>query len=147
MALKCIPLNPAWTGDTKLDLRAIYRRPNGDITTALPLRRHHSWEAKGLTYVTLADYESFAIAVPFLRASGYNPQEFVAGMDGDGRATPWNADTYSADTKATLASAEADLKALIAEFGVEQVEKIKGITVPAHLRPEPETVKVGAAKR
>ena len=42
MGLKCIPLNPEWCGQTKLDLRAVYRRPNGDLTSDLPLRRHQN---------------------------------------------------------------------------------------------------------
>jgi hypothetical protein len=136
MALKCIPLNPAWTGDTKLDLRAIYKRPNGDLTGSLPMRRHHSWEAKGLAYVTLADAESFVLAIPFLRSLGLNPNDFVAGIDGDGRPTPWMAEAYLADEKANQVTADAKLAAMVAEFGVEAVEKITGKPVPDALRAE-----------
>jgi hypothetical protein len=135
MPLKCVPLNPAWTGDTKLDMRAIYARPNGDLSGSLPLRRHHSWEAKGLRYVTLADSESLALAVPFLRANGLNPQDFVVGTDGDGRPTPWNPEVYQSDNAATRAAEEVKLKSMIDEFGVETVEKITGAKVPEHLKP------------
>jgi hypothetical protein len=135
MPLKCVPLNPAWTGDTKLDMRAIYRRPNGDTTSALPLRRHHSWEAKGLTYVTLADAESLSVASNSLRASGLNPQDYVVGIDLSGKPTPWDEKVYMADTAANEAAAEADLKAMVEQFGVETVEKIKGVKVPEHLKP------------
>jgi len=144
MPLKTIPLNPAWTGDTKLDLRAIYRKPSGDLTGGLPLRRHHAWEAKGLTYVTLADAESLSMAVPFLRANGLNPQDYVVGIDGDGRPTPWSTDLYLADTAATQVSADAALQALVAQFGVDVVEQIKGIKVPAHLRGDAKPAKAKA---
>ncbi len=135
MALKCVPLNHQWCGSTKLDLRAIYRRTNGDLTTSLPLRGHEKWLAKGLEYVTLADAESFSIAAPYLRAEGKNPQDYVAGIDGDGRPTPWNVALYLADTKATRDSADAKLAEMVAEFGVEAVEKITGKSVPDALRP------------
>lgn len=137
MALKCVPLNPAWTGDTKLDLRGVYKRPNGDLATSLPMRKHHAWEAKGLEYVTLADAESLAVAAPFLRAQGLNPQEFVAGVDGDGRLTPWVYSVYAADAEVQQKTADAELQALIEQFGVETVEKIKGRKVPEHLKPVP----------
>jgi hypothetical protein len=144
MAFQCVPLNPAWTVDTKLDMHAIYARPNGDLAT-LPLRRHHQWTAKGFSYVTLADAESFKIAVPFLSAHGYDPQAFVCGIDGDGRPTCWNVQAYLANQKVHQADAEAELKALIDKFGVEQVEQIKGIKVPDHLRPAPKRTKAETA--
>lgn len=145
MPLKCVPLNPAWTGDTKLDLRAVYARANGDLLTSLPMRRHHSWEAKGLRYITLADSESLAIAAPFLRAQGLNPQDFVCGVDGDGRPTPWSNELYQAGTAANMAAADAELVALIEQFGVETVEKIKGAKVPDRLKPQPVEVKAKRA--
>jgi hypothetical protein len=134
MAFKCVPLNPAWAADSKLDMHAIYKRPNGDLMT-LPLRRHHQWEAKGFAYVTLADAESFKIAVPFVRSMGMDPQSFICGIDGDGRQTCWNAAAYTADQKAHQAVADAELQALVAEHGVEAVERIRGVKVPEHLKP------------
>lgn len=144
MAFQCVPLNGDWATNTKLDMHAIYARPNGDLAT-LPMRRHHQWEAKGFRYVTLADAESLAIAVPFIRAQGLNPQDFVAGIDGDGRPTPWNVQAYLANQKAHQADADAELKALVEKYGVEQVEQIKGIKVPDHLRPAPKRGKGEAA--
>jgi hypothetical protein len=148
MSFKRVPLNHLWTGDTKLDLHAIYRRANGDTAT-LPLRRHHQWESKGLTYVTLADAESLSKAVPYLRAQGLNPQDFVCGIDGDGRPTCWNADLYLSEQQANRADADAELRAQIEKFGVEAVEAIRGSKIPAHLLPEPKpaakAVKAGTA--
>ena len=143
--LKCVPFLPQLSGDTKLDVRAIYRRPSGDLTCGLPMRRHHQWQAKGFEYVTLADAESLGIAAPFLRANGWNPQDYVAGIDGDGRPTPWKVDLYLADVKEKQADLDAELRALIAEHGLETVEKIRG-RLPEHLRtsdvstPEPVAV-------
>lgn len=136
MAFKCIPLNPAWTGTTKLDLRAVYKRKNGDLCSNLPLRGHHAWEAKGLEYVTLADAESFERAVPFIRSSGLNPADYICGIDGDGRQTCWNAQMYLADQKVAAGEAEKELAALVEEHGVDAVEAITGKPVPAHLRPK-----------
>lgn len=138
MAVKCVPLNPDWTGSTKMDMRAIYARPNGDLTTALPLRRHTSWEAKGFKYLTLADAESLNLAVPFLRSQGLNPQDFVAGIDGDGRPTPWNPAAYIADVKSKQVDADAELLERVRKYGVETVEQITGQTVPAHIKAQVE---------
>lgn len=136
MAVKCVPLNPDWTGSTKFDMRAIYARPNGDLTTALPLRRHASWEAKGFRYLTLADAESLTLAVPFLRSQGLNPQDFVAGVDGDGRPTPWNSAAYMADVKIKQVDADAELLERVRKYGVETVEQITGQIVPAHIKAQ-----------
>lgn len=141
---KCVPLNAAWTGDTKLDMHAIYARPNGDLAT-LPMRRHNQWMAKGLTYVTLADAESFRLAAPWLQSQGLNPGEFIAGIDGDGRQTPWIPAKYLAEQQAGRADADAELKALIALHGVETVEAIRGIKVPDHLKPDTKKTKAGVA--
>ena len=130
---KCVPLNPAWTSETKLDLHGIYDRGNGDLCT-LPLRRHHQWAAKGFTYVTLADAESLEVAA---KRGLVDWQSYVVGRDGDGRPTCWNAAAYLAERNATKRGEEAELKALIEQYGVEQVEAIKGVKIPDHLRPTP----------
>ena len=139
MSFQGVPFNAKWTdSSSKEDMRAIYRRPNGDLTSDLPLRRHSQWEAKGFTYVTLADADSFAKAVPFLRSRQLNPQDFVMGHDGDGRPVCWNLSKYLAENADIKAKDDAELKAMIEQFGVEAVEKIKGIKVPEHLRPKAE---------
>jgi hypothetical protein len=135
MALKCVPLNPDWVGNTGLDMRAIYRRPSGDLTTALPLRRHNQWQAKGFEYVTLADAESLKLAAPWLMSQGKNPQEFVAGYTNEG-STPWNVAKYLEGVQVADATAADELKTLIAQFGVEAVEKITGKPVPERVKAE-----------
>jgi hypothetical protein len=136
--LQCVPfLGSLADGGTKQDVRAIYRRPNGDLTSGLPMRRQNQWVTKGLEYVTLADAESLKIAAPMLQAQGLNPQAFVAGIDGDGRPTPWKVDLYLADQKEKQHDADAELRAMIAQYGIETVEAIKGMKVPEHLKHEP----------
>lgn len=134
MALKCVPLVAGMTGDTKHDLRAIYRKPNGDLSAGLPMRRHQQWLNKGFEYVTLADADSLVTAAPLLQAAGLNPQDYVAGRE-DGRPTPWNVAAYLVDDKARIARDEAELKAKIDKYGVDTVESILGLKVPDHLRP------------
>lgn len=128
MAYPCVPYNPAWADNgTKLDLKAIYRRPNGDLAT-LPMRRHHQWEAKGFQYVTLADHDSLVAARPA------NARQYVVGLDGDGRETPWDAQRYLAERREQQAAEDVELAALVEAHGAETVEAIKGVKVPAHLK-------------
>ena len=134
MALACVPFQAQFTGDTKLDLRAIYKRPNGDLTSGMPMRRHSQWAQNGLEYVTLADADSLQIAAPFLRASGLNPQDYVCGVDGDGRPTPWNVAKYLEGAAADKVSADQELKALVDKYGADVVESIKGVKVPANMK-------------
>lgn len=88
--MELVPFDPGWVLG-KLDLHAIYRRPNGDLTTALPVRRHLDWVRKGLTWVTLADRESLQAAAPSLRAQGIDPARCVADPS---TGSPWAHDAY-----------------------------------------------------
>lgn len=90
--MELVPFDPAWVFG-KADLHAIYRRPNGDLTTGLPVRRHLDWSRKGFEWVTLADTESLMAAAGSLRAQGYDPRRFVA----DPRTnSPWSYEAYVA---------------------------------------------------
>ncbi len=129
--LKCVPFLPELI---EKDVHAIYRRPSGDLTSGLPMRRHHQWDRKGFTYVTLADPDALAVAAPFLRARNLNPQDYIAGAI-NGSPTPWNVQAYLAGVEVEQAETDAELTALIAEHGVETVEKIRGIRVPDRLKP------------
>lgn len=150
--LKCVPLNTAWTGsETKLDLKAIYRRrkqdnwgkpildknkmEQWDTTGPLPLRRHHQWVNKGFVYVTLADYDSLEKIAPELEAQGLPWREFIQ----DRRTrSPFSAELYQAGLKEELKTELADIKALIEEHGPEAVAAIMqrerpGWKIPAAL--------------
>jgi hypothetical protein len=145
---RCVPLDHAWTGDTKLDIRAIYRRPSAtggwDLTTALPLRRHSQWLQKGFEYVTLADGESLQVAARTLQANGLDWREFICDIR---TQSPWNVELYLKDRATQDAADLEELRTLIAEFGVDAVVKIKQQQNPNFRLPkalEPETV---AAKK
>jgi hypothetical protein len=146
MSLKCVPLNPDWVGNTGLDMRAIYRRPNGDLTTALPLRRHNQWASKGFEYVTMADAESLKMAAGWLMSRGMNPQEFIAGYTNEG-GTPWSVAKYLEGAKVAEASADEETRKLIAQFGVDAVEKITGKPVSDRLRAEAAMAKAKAGAK
>lgn len=139
MAYPCVPFNATFAGG-KLDIRAIYKRPNGDLMT-LPMRRHYQWEAKGFAYVTIADHDSLMA----IRAYLPNAKQYVVGLDGDGRETPWDVALYLADRKEVQAKEDAELAALVAEHGAEMVEKIKGVKVPAHLKADKPKARAGAS--
>ena len=153
MALKCVPLNPDWTGATSQDLRAIYRRKvvdnygqpildadgreQWDTTGPLPLRRHNDWDRKGYEYITLADEDSLGKAAPWLRAQGLDPHSFIQ----DRRArSPFSAEMWMQDQRAAEETRVTELRGLIAEFGVEAVVKMRG-PLPAVLAREVEAAK------
>lgn len=148
---RCVPFDPNWAiAGTKYDLKAIYRRPRRtigeydeitpetnaeglplwDLTTPLPLRRHSDWTAKGYEYVTLADMESLEKAAPSLRAKGLRVQDFVQHP----QLGPWNPKLYAAVANVEDQTAFAELVALIEKFGVDTVEQIRGVALPAALR-------------
>ena len=148
---RCVPLDLAWTGDTKIDIRAIYRRPDGhggwDLTGALPLRRHNDWLRKGFVYVTLADGESLKVAAPALQAQGLDWRTFIHDVR---TGSPWQPDQYRTQQALEQSAEETELRTLIAEFGVEAVVKIKQQQNPAFVLPaalrEAEPVAVGSKR-
>lgn len=148
---KCVPLDNAWTiPGTKLDLKAIYRRParvvgefdevrqavgaDGmplyDITGPLPLRRHSDWLAKGYEYVTLADMKSLEDVAPSLRQRGLSPAEFLQHPV----FGPWNPKLYLASQGKVDQEKFAQLVAHVRKVGVEAYEDITGKKVPEVVR-------------
>jgi hypothetical protein len=147
--LKCVPLDPSWTGaETRLDLKAIYRRrkqnqwgqpildANGqeqwDTTGPLPLRRHHKWIEKGFAYITLADYDSLQEVIPWLNKQGLDWRSFIQSELG---RSPFDAKKYMQGVAQEQADDLKDLRELVAEFGVEAVTKIKQKENPAFVMP------------
>lgn len=153
---KCVPLNTQWTlPGTKLDLKAIYRRPRRrvgeydeiiqerapdglplyDLTAGLPMRRHSDWIAKGFEYVTLADRESLEKVAAYLRADGLNPADFLQHP----QLGPWNPKLYLAtDEQADRVKLNA-LETMVEEFGSAAVLAISrkdnpNFALPAHLQ-------------
>lgn len=164
--LKCIPLDPAWTGsETKLDLKAIYRRrkqnnwgtpeldadgrEQWDTTGPLPLRRHNAWVRKGYVYVTLADYDSLEKAAPYLveRDPSLNWRSYIQDLK---TRSPFNPELYLQGLNEQLAGELAELRAMVAKYGVDAVTEIKRTTDPSWQMPagvvEAEPVKRGPGR-
>lgn len=158
---KCVPLNPSWTiAGTKLDLKAIYRRPRRrvgeydeiiqergedglplyDLTGPLPLRRHSDWAAKGYEYVTLADRDSLTKVAGSLRADGHNPAEF----DQHPVLGPWNPKLYLATADKIDRAKVSKLRALVEKLGSEAVLDVRRATDPTfNLPPELQNIPPG----
>ena len=122
-----VPFDPAWVFG-KADVHAIYRRPNGDLTTALPVRRHLDWSRKGFEWVTLADAGSLAAVAGALRAQGYDVRRFVA----DPRTnSPWSYEAYVAAGYA----------------GAPPTVEVDAAPVPKPVAPKPAPKKRGRKRR
>ena len=147
-AFRCVPLDHRWTGDTKLDMKAIYRRPardaqgqpkrdaegriQWDLTSGMPLRRHSHWLAKGFEYVTLADAESLSMAASALRDAGLDPAGFVVNRRNN---SPWDVAQYLAAVETLEGEETRDLAALVAKHGADATEEIMRVHQPGFVLP------------
>jgi hypothetical protein len=166
---KAVPINPSWTvAGTKLDLKAIYRRPSRhvgeydeiiqarskdglplyDLTGPLPMRRHSDWIAKGYEYVTVvasphADDGCWPQVAAWLRHNDLTPSEFlqhpVFGT--------WNPKLYL-DTAVHIDRARVDaLRALVEKLGSQAVLDVKRSTDPSFTLPlELQNIPAGGLK-
>lgn len=152
MALKCIPLNLDWCGDTKHDFHAIYARrkqdnwgtphldamgrEQWDATSPLPMRQHMAWEKKGFRYITLAitrDDHRWGMVANWIRQStGENPEDYI--QDRRTRST-FNPALWVADADRERQQALEALRAQVAKFGAEAVVEIRRQTDPTFTLP------------
>jgi hypothetical protein len=161
---KRVPLDPMWTlAGTKLDLKAIYRRPRRsigeydeviqergpdglplyDLTGPLPLRRHGDWTAKGFEYVTVLSSvqpgdESFKYVASSLRAAGLNPAEYLQHPT----FGTWNPKLYLATADNEDRSKFDALRAMVEQVGSDAVIAVRrmndpNFTLPASLQGVP----------
>lgn len=153
--LKLVPFNNAWIDHTKLDLKAIYRRPRWtkdefdqdvqelgpdgqplwDLTGPLPVRQHNKWMAKGFQYVTLADRDSLLAAAQQQTLLHGSYREFDQHQTGG----PWNAKMYMAGQQTVDTEAVRQLRESVQRFGSEAYEVIRRevdpkFRLPAQLR-------------
>lgn len=109
MSFRCVPFNPEWVTNNKLDIKAIYRRPvrdpndpfrrqvvidgrpQWDLTGALPVLRHADWLREGMEYLTLADIDSLRKVRGWLISQGLEAKEFQQNPHTLG---PWRAESY-----------------------------------------------------
>lgn len=160
--LKLVPFNEAWVSHDKLDVHAIYRRPQReedeygeivqkrgphgeplwDLTSPLPVRQHNRWRAKGYEYVTLANAPGIEAGggLKYVRDAaragtliGGSPQDYAQDPRTGG---PWNLRKYLEGQAATDAAANDELRAMVEKYGVEAVEQIKRAADPAFRVPD-----------
>jgi hypothetical protein len=161
--LKLVPFKSAWVEKSKLDLKAIYRRPKWvmnefdewvqavdadgttiwDLTTPLRVLDHNKHLAKGFEYVTLASREDLYKAGQQGLIDG-NWREYDQHQSGG----PWNAKMYLASAKTTDTAVTQQLREDIAKFGWETVEELgrrrdPKFRVPDVLKPSAESVGEG----
>jgi hypothetical protein len=158
--LRLVPFNNAWVQHDKLDLHAIYKRPqyvrndydeevlkrdeNGqvcyDLTTPLPVRQHNKWAGKGFVYVTLAtrgDLKSAHEKGTLLNDKGHpvHWKEYDQHQTGG----PWHWKMYLDGQQGVDASYLTVLESQVRRFGSEAVEELRreqdpNFVLPAHLR-------------
>lgn len=157
--LKLVPFNEAWVSHERLDIHAIYRRPRyredeygglvqergpdgqplWDLTAPLPVRQHNRWRAKGFEYVTLANHEGQGGAIKHVadaHRAGTIPGRVKDYANCPRTGGPWNLKMYLDGLKATDDEAVEQLKADIAEFGWQTVEKLRRRTDPHFSVPD-----------
>lgn len=129
--MELVPFLDKWTGsESKLDLKAIYRRPDSrgiTLTNALPLRRHKDWASKGFAYVSLATMKDLGEVANELRSHGYDPLPMRASFDKDGL---FNVPAYLNQAKQDDATFLAALQAKVDKLGPDVVVEMMRMTDP-----------------
>lgn len=160
MSLTLVPFNAAWISHDKMDLKAIYRRPRfvqdefgdwqrefkdglptWDLTTALPVRSHNRWLAKGFEYVTLATRGALLVAGKF----GTLPEgKSVADYDYVPNGGPWNYKKYLRGIEQTATLDSELMRTDVNRFGSDVVTELRRRENPQfELPPELRGVAVG----
>lgn len=162
-SLRLVPFNNSWVQHDKLDLHAIYRRPryvqndldeqvverdaNGqviyDTTTALPVRQHNKWLAKGFEYVTLATRNDLRQA--FDKGTLFDERgQHVDWRQFDQHQTggPWHFKLYQRGQQQGTGAYLEMLREQVRKFGSDAVEEIRreanpNFVLPASLRGVP----------
>ena len=170
--------NPAWITSDKLDVKALYRRPaydgrglrrvdaegrpEWDITSALPVRRHNDWAAKGFEFLALATWEDVLACRGSLETAGIRVQDLADSYStiGEPNRRGFLVSAYLAELAKDSTAAYGRLAELVKEHGSEAVLAIMQATHPGYALPEalrgipapiapdaPEPMAVGAKRR
>lgn len=135
--MELVPFNPQWADSgTKLDLKALYRRPSEDgkpTIMPLPVRRHNDWARKGFTYVTLATAEDVIAVRGSLRAVGVNLDALAKCYDSVGN---FKMRDFLAEIGEDDAAKLADLQAKVDKFGAEAVTEMMRVNEPGFVMPK-----------
>lgn len=140
--MELVPFHAEWVGSqTKLDLKALYRRPSTEgvtLTGPLPLRRHMDWVRKGYEYVSLASWEDVSLVSNTLGAEGVDASKLRKSYK---MTAPFGFDIEQyIKTDAERASAyRTALQAKVDKYGVEAVTEImrqsdKDFVMPADIK-------------
>jgi hypothetical protein len=135
--VELVPFFDDWTGsETGLDLHAYYRRPGPgvNLTTAIPVRRHRDYAARGWSYVSLASAADINLAAAFLRARGIDPRSFAGSYRTD-LGGAFDVALYAREAVAKEAEELVKLRAQIKKFGVEAVLELKRSDDPTYELP------------
>jgi len=133
--MQCVPFLEAWTGsESRLDIKAIYRRPGKgiDLTGGLPVRRHSQWCAKGFTYVSLASVKDVNEAAKSLREHGLTPTDFQSAYTKEGA---FDVAQYVREATKDDAARLAELRAKVEKFGADAVVEMMRMSDPTFELP------------
>lgn len=146
--------NPAWITSDKLDVKALYRRPaydgrgqrrldaegrpEWDITSALPVRRHNDWAAKGFEFLALATWEDVLACRASLEAAGVRVQELMDSYSAQGEPNRrgFLVAAYLAELAKDATQAYGRLAELVKEHGSDAVLAIMQAQHPGYQLPE-----------
>src|SRR5690349_6978742 len=134
-----VPFHSQWAGsETKLDLKAWYRRPSVhggfSLSGPLPLRRHLDWTRKGFEYVSLSTLEELGLVAAHLRSEGYDVDAMRKSFDR--RTGLFDIATYLKTEHQSDTAFLAELQAKVDRHGPEIVTELMRMNDPAFVMPE-----------
>lgn len=135
--MQLVPFHEDWVGSqTKLDLKAIYRRPSVHggftLTGALPLRRHLDWKRKGFDYVTLGSIEDVQQVLPMLTMDGIDLASLRKSYDRNGA---FDTATYLKTERQKDDAFLLELQAKVDKYGVDAVTEMMKLQDPSFVMP------------
>lgn len=146
-----VPFRNQWAGsETKLDLKAWYRRPAADggfsVVGPLPLRRHLDWMRKGFEYVTLGTLDDVALVAPMLRAEGLDVEAMRKSYS---KASPYGflMAEYLKSERVKDADFVSEIQAKVDRYGAEAVVEMMRMQDPGFTLPAGVKVKEHAGKK
>lgn len=146
--MQLVPFHEKWAGsETKLDLKAIYRRPSVHggftLTSPLPLRRHLDWTRKGFDYVTLSSIEDVQPVLATLSQDGIDLPTLRKSYDA--RTGVFDTATYLKTERQKDDAFVTELQAKVDKFGMDAVTEMMRVQDPAFVMPA--TVKAAGARK
>lgn len=147
--MQLVPFHEQWAGsETKLDLKAIYRRTSVhggfSLTGPLPLRRHLDWARKGFEYVTLASVEDVQPVTGMLQMGGIDLP--LLRKSYDVRTGAFDVATYLKTERQKDDAFLVELQGKVDKFGLDAVTEMMKMQDPAFVMPAEITAKPASKK-